>query len=533
MTTEVRAPSGPARRAERTGRFAALVAAGILLSRLFGLVRQRFLSHYLGLGAAADAFNVAFRIPNSLQNLFGEGVLSASFIPVYARLLAQGDEEEATRVANAIGTLLALTMAVLVLLGILASPILVDVIAPGFEGATRDLTVRLVRILFPGVGVLVLCAWCLGVLNSHRRFFLSYTAPVVWNLAIIGSLAWFGGRVGEFDLAVVAAWGAVAGSVLQLLVQFPVALRLLPHFRPVLDVASKHVRTVVRNFGPVFVGRGVVQVSGYVDVLLASLLPVGAAAGLTTAQTLYMLPVSLFGMSISAAELPTMSSAYGEADEVAATLRTRLDSGLRRIAFLVVPSAMVFLALGDVLAGALFQTGEFTRRDSVYVWAILAGSAVGLLANTLGRLYSSTYYALHDTRTPLRFAIARVTLTMALGYLFAIPLPPLLGIDQRWGVAGLTISAGLAGWVEFSLLRRGLNRKIGRTGLSVGFVGRLWVAAAISAAIAWGVKLALGTGHPILLAIAAFAPYGVAYFVITGAMGLPESRTIIRSILRR
>ncbi|HEU6450773.1 MAG TPA: murein biosynthesis integral membrane protein MurJ [Gemmatimonadaceae bacterium] len=533
MTTEVRAPTQPARRAEHTGRFAVLVAAGILLSRLFGLVRQRFLSHYLGLGPAADAFNAAFKIPNSLQNLFGEGVLSASFIPVYARLLAQGDEKEATRVANAVGTLLALTMSVLVLLGILAAPLLVDVIALGFEGATRDLTVRLVRILFPGVGILVLCAWCLGVLNSHRRFFLSYTAPVVWNLAIIGSLLWFGGRVGEFDLAVVAAWGAVAGSVLQLMVQFPVVLRLLPRFRPVLDVASTHVRTVVRNFGPVFVGRGVVQVSGYVDTLLASLLPAGAVAGLTTAQTLYMLPVSLFGMSISAAELPTMSSAHGDASEVAATLRTRLDAGLRRIAFLVVPSAMVFLALGDVLAGALFQTGEFTRRDSVYVWAILAGSAVGLLANTLGRLYSSTYYALHDTRTPLRFAIVRVTLTMALGYLFAIPLPPLLGIDPRWGVAGLTISAGVAGWVEFVLLRRGLNRRIGRTGLHSGFVARLWVAAAISAAVAWGVKLLLGTEHPILLAIAAFAPYGVAYFALTGAMGLSESRTIIRSILRR
>jgi len=533
VTTEVRAPSDPARRAERTGRFAALVAAGILLSRLFGLVRQRFLSHYLGLGPAADAFNAAFRIPNSLQNLFGEGVLSASFIPVYARLLAQGDEKEATRVANAILTLLALTMAVLVLFGVLAAPVLVDVIVPGFEGATRDLTVRLVRILFPGVGILVLTAWCLGVLNSHRRFFLSYTAPVVWNLAIIGSLIWYGGRVGQFSLAAIAAWGAVAGSALQLAVQLPVTIRLLPSFRPVLDVASAHVRTVVRNFGPVFVGRGVVQVSGYVDVLLASLLPVGAAAGLTTAQTIYMVPVSLFGMSVSAAELPTMSSAHGEADEVAATLRTRLDSGLRRIAFLVVPSAMVFLALGDVLAAALFQTGEFTRRDSVYVWAILAGSAVGLLANTLGRLYSSTYYALHDTRTPLRFAIVRVTLTMALGYLFAIPLPALLGIEARWGVAGLTISAGLAGWVEFALLRRGLNRKIGRTGLHVGFVARLWLAAAISAALAWGVKAALGIGHPILLAIAVFAPYGLAYFAITGVMGLPESRTIVRSVLRR
>jgi putative peptidoglycan lipid II flippase len=533
VTTEVRASERPARRAERTGRFAVLVAAGILLSRLFGLVRQRFLSHYLGLGAAADAFNAAFRIPNSLQTLFGEGVLSASFIPVYARLLARDDEEEATRVANAVGTLLALTVALLVLLGVLASPLLVDVIVPGFDGAKRDLTVRLVRILFPGVGVLVFAAWCMGVLNSHRRFLLSYAAPVVWNLAIIGSLVWYGGKVGQFSLAVVAAWGAVVGSVLQLMVQLPVAIRLLRGFRPLLDTTSQHVRTVVRNFGPVFLGRGVVQVSGYVDILLASLLPAGATAGLATAQTLYMIPVSLFGMSVSAAELPTMSSAHGEEAEVAATLRTRLDAGLRRIAFLVVPSAMVFLALGDVLAGALFQTGEFTRRDSIYVWAILAGSAVGLLANTLGRLYSSTYYALHDTRTPLRFAIVRVTLTMALGYLFAIPLPPLLGIAPRWGVAGLTVSAGVAGWVEFTLLRRALNRRIGRTGIALGFVGRLWLAAAISAAVAWGVKLALGTSHPILLAVAAFAPYGLAYFALTSAMGLPEARTMVRSLLRR
>ncbi|HEY9449401.1 MAG TPA: murein biosynthesis integral membrane protein MurJ, partial [Gemmatimonadaceae bacterium] len=441
---------GSARRAERTGRFALLVGAGILLSRVFGLVRQRFLSHYLGLGAAADAFNVAFRIPNSLQNLFGEGVLSASFIPVYARLLADGDEAEATRVANAIGTLLALTMAILVLAGVVGAPLLVGVIAPGFGGETRELTIRLVRVLFPGVGLLVLSAWCLGVLNSHRRFFLSYTAPVVWNLAIIASLFWFGGRLGEFPLAVAAAWGAVVGSALQLLVQLPTVLRLLPRFGPVLDVASAHVRTVIRNFGPVFVGRGVVQVSGYVDVLLASLLPVGAAAGLTTAQTLYMLPVSLFGMSVSAAELPTMSSERGEASEVAVALRARLDAGLRRIAFLVVPSAMAFLALGDVLVGALFQTGHFTRSDTVYVWGILAGSAVGLLASTLGRLYSSTYYALHDTRTPLRFAIIRVVLTMGLGYLAAIPLPPLLGVNPRWGVAGLTVSAGLAAWVELT-----------------------------------------------------------------------------------
>ena len=161
---------------ERTGRHAFLVGAGILLSRLVGLVRQRVFSKYFGLFDAADAFSAALRIPNFLQNLFGEGVLSASFIPVYARLLAERDEEEAGRVAGAIAAILALTTSVLVLIGVLATPYLIDAIAPGFHGAKRGLTIRLVRILFPGVGLLVMSAWCLGILNSHRSS-SSLTAP--------------------------------------------------------------------------------------------------------------------------------------------------------------------------------------------------------------------------------------------------------------------------------------------------------------------------------------------------------------------
>ena len=166
------------RKHEATGRSAFLVASGILLSRIVGLVRLRIFSHYFGLASdAADAFNAAFRIPNFLQNLFGEGVLSASFIPVYANLLAREDEEESGRVAGAVFAILALTASVLVLAGVLATPYLIDAIAPGFRGAKRELTVEIVRVLFPGAGLLVLSAWCLGILNSHRKFFLSYTAP--------------------------------------------------------------------------------------------------------------------------------------------------------------------------------------------------------------------------------------------------------------------------------------------------------------------------------------------------------------------
>ena len=525
-------PARP-RAPERTGRAALLVASGIFLSRIFGLIRQRFLGHYLGLGDAADAFNAAFKIPNFLQNLFGEGVLSASFIPVYARLLAEGDEQEARRVAGAVAGLLAVTTSIIVLFGVLATPWLIAIIAPGFAGAKRDLTIALVRIFFPGAGVLVMSAWCLGVLNSHRRFFISYTAPIFWNLAIIVTLIALGSARAQSPLAVAAAWGSLAGSFLQLLVQLPTVLRLLGRLRPSLDVAGANVRTVINNFMPVFVGRGVVQISGYVDVVLASLLPAGAVAGLTTAQTLYVLPVSLFGMSVSAAELPAMSSALGDEHEIGEYLRVRLDAGLRRIAFLVVPSAVAFLALGDVLAAALFQTGRFTRADSVYVWGILAGSAVGLLASTLGRLYSSAYYALRDTKTPLRFAVVRVTLTTGLGAVFALLVPPLLSLDLKWGAAGLTASAGIAGWAEFLLLRRTLNRRIGRTGLPAAFVAKLWCSALVAAAAAWGVKLLVGVAHPIPLAILALIPYGLVYFGLTTSLSIPESRTVLAAVFRR
>jgi putative peptidoglycan lipid II flippase len=191
------------------GRAAVLVAAGILCSRLAGLVRLRVFAHYFGLQSdAADAFNAAFRIPNFLQNLFGEGALSASFIPVYAALVARGQQRDADRVAGAVASLLALMVAALVLIGVLATPILIAAIAPGFTGSKRELTTSIVRILFPGAGLLVLSAWCLGVLNSHHRFLLSYAAPVMWNLVMIGTLVAFGARSPLPRLALILAWGS-------------------------------------------------------------------------------------------------------------------------------------------------------------------------------------------------------------------------------------------------------------------------------------------------------------------------------------
>jgi putative peptidoglycan lipid II flippase len=193
---------------------------------------------------------------------------------------------------------------------------------------------------------------------------------------------------------------------------------------------------------------------------------------------------------------------------------------------------VAFLALGDIVAAALLQTGRFRHEDAVYVWGILAGSAVGLLASTLGRLYSSTYYALRDTRTPLRFAIVRVVLTTILGYLFAIPVPRWVGLDPLWGAAGLTASAGIAGWVEMLLLRSSLNARIGRTGLPAEYVAKLWTCATAAAAAGWGIKLAIPALHPILTAILVLGPYGLTFFAMTFALNIPEATTAIQRVAR-
>ncbi len=515
---------------------AALVAIGILLSRLVGLVRQRVFAYYFGAGDEADAFTQAFRIPNILQNLFGEGVLSASFIPVYSQLRAKGDDVARQEVAGAVLGVLAFLSAVVVLIGVAAAPILVHVIAPGFEGAKRELTVQLVRVLFPGAGLLVLAAWCLGVLNSHGKFFLSYAAPVLWNACMIGALLGWGGSVTLPRLAIILAWGSVAGSALQLVVQWRNVSQVLGAWRVTMSTRSPHVRTVLRNFGPVFVGRGVAQLSAYVDSFIASFLVVGAVTILNNVQLLYMLPVSLFGMSISAAELPAMSSVTGEDHEVSERLRERLALGLRRIAFFIVPSAVAFLAFGDLLARVVYEGGNFGAKEVEWVWGVLAGSAVGLLASTLSRLYASALYAMRDTKTPLRFAMVRVALTTALGFAAALWLPRVVPIDPRWAVSGLTASAGIAAWVEFALLRRAVGRMIGEVAIPPATLVTLWGCAAAAALAGWLVRHFLSGISPLLMSAVVLSIYSLAYGVATLSAGITQAEAIaarVRTVIRR
>jgi putative peptidoglycan lipid II flippase len=507
------------------------VAAGILASRVSGLVREALVARYFGLGIQADALRAALRMPNVLQNLLGEGTLSASFIPVYSELLHQGRKQEAGRVAGAVFALLVAVGGLLSLVGVLLAPVLVRIFLWGFEGERRELTIALTRIIFPMTGVLVLSAWALGVLNSHRRFLLPYTAPVLWNAAIVATLLAFGGRLDVTGLAFAVSWGALVGGALQFLVQLPAVLRLERDLRIRWDLQLEGVRTALRNAGPAVAGRGVVQLSGWLDMFLASLLAAGALAGLSAAQTLYLLPVSLFGMSVAAAELPELARSR---EGGARVLRERIRAGLRRTAMFVVPTVVGYILIGRIVVGAVYQGGRFDADATAFVHLLLATYSLGLLASTATRLYSSAFYALHDTRTPARIAMLRVVVSGAIGAGLM-----LLMRDWYWhglpiGAVALALGASVGAWLEWWLLRRRLEPRLeGAVGIDARTLAAMFLAALAGAGAAWGVSLLLAGFGPFLRGAAALATYGVVFFPLASMLGVEEAGSVLRRVTRR
>lgn len=503
------------------------VAGGILLSRISGLLREMIFARFFGTSIAADAWAASSRMPNVLQILLGEGTLSASFIPEYSTLLEKGREAEAGRLAGAVFALLLALAGGLAFLGVALAPVLVSVFTPGFDGLQRELTVHLVRIIFPMAGVLVLSAWSLGILNSHRRFFIPYVAPVVWNASMIAALLVFGPGTEQPDLVIIFGWAALVGGGLQFLVQLPWVLRLERSLEVRWsDRMLGPFRTTVRNAGPAILGRGVVQVSSYIDMFLASFLVAGAVAGLRYGLTLYMLPVSLFGMSVAAAELPELSRRRDEATEV---LQERVRWGLRQIAFFVIPTAFGYFVIGRYIIAALFQRGDFEAADTIWTHFILMGYTVGLVATTGTRLFSSAYFALQDTKTPAKFAAVRVGVAALLGATLMLVGQRVVVAGNPLSPAGLALGSGLAAWLEWYLLRRELRRRIGRTLPAAGVLGRMLGAALVASVAGYAVGAVLPPLDAILAAVLVVGSYGLVYLAVAGALGLPEvGRTVAR-----
>lgn len=549
---------------DRLARASGAVGVAILLSRLAGLLREKLLAFHLGTGLAAEAFRAALRIPNLLQNLLGDGVLSGAFVPTYARLVHEGRERDAGRLAGAVASLLVLVTGVLVVLGVLLAEPLTRVLTPGFPaGSTKaELTTALVRILTPSLGFLVLGAWSLGVLNAHRRFFRAYVAPVLWNATIIVAIS-VGAALGRGteDLARTVAWGALAGALLQFLSQLPAVHRSMPTIRLGLRRGVPGLRDVLRASVGVISGRGIVQLSAYLDLVVASLLAAGAVAALGYAQVLYLLPVSLFGMSVAAASLPDLAlrDAAGPHRYLA-----DVERGLGRIAAFVLPTVALYLAHGRDVVTILFGGGAFDEASTRQVAAVLGAYSLGLLATTQSRLLQSAHHALDDTRTPARIAAVRIAVGTAVGVALMLVLdafridpggivrvaePGLAdtaaraasGSLHRLGAVGLALGATLGAWLEWSLLRRSLARRTGARPRVPRMVGPGLVALAVLAAAPLGgpVRALLGPaadGWPVAVPAAlALVPALVLAAVVAVAAGVDDlpGVTALRRRVRR
>ena len=469
---------------------AAAAAAGIGVSRLSGLARTALVTNVLGIGTVGDAFAAAMRIPNFLQNLLGEGALSGAFVPAYSSL-AERDERAAGRLAGAIATFLVAVTATAALISIFAARPLVRLIAWGFVGERFELTVTLVRITVCGTALAVLSAWCLGVLNSHRRFFLSYVAPVVWNAAqiavLVGVLAW---GVAGADRATALAWGVTAGAAAQVLVQLRGVWRADPRIALNRRWRDPAAAGVIKRFGPAVAGRGVLQISAFVDLALASLLSVGAAAAMAAAQTLYLLPLSLIGTSIAAAELTELSRTRDPA-----AIAERTSARLCGAVFGISGVVAVYFAAGGPLTDSVFNLAGLRNAiadDDITLIALVLGAySLGLVPLVASRLCQNVLFAARDTRTAATIAAIRLAVSLAVGAALMLPLDRVLvlegaltgfgdidlfsaestwslldsgvrsdpGLPARLGAVGLALGAALGAWVELGLLRRAVLQR--------------------------------------------------------------------------
>ncbi|GAB5533945.1 MAG: murein biosynthesis integral membrane protein MurJ [Rubricoccaceae bacterium] len=562
-------PAEDATEARPKGSAAAFVAAGILASRILGLVREKVIAYYFGLGEHYDVYQLLMKGANLLNNLLGEGTLSASFIPIYSRMLEEGRERDAGRFAGAILGLLIAIAAVVTLTGVaLAQWVVVLIGGYGFLDDAAEvaagtlsvdryaLAVELFKYALPMAAFLMLSAWALGVLNSHRRFFLPYVAPTLMNIVTVIALVWaamvqfdqpFG--IGALDVVPVPALntllkaaviGTLIGGFSQFVVQLPLVLKLSKGLRLSVSTKVKGVREAANAFGPVVAGRGVAQVSSYVDTWLATLAAAGTLGALRPALVLYILPISLFGMSVAASELPELSRI--SASRLKEFL-DRVERSTRQVLYLVVPTVVGYLCFGLLIVRTLFGGGSFGLQDAWLVYLILGGYTLGLGATAVSRLLQNSFYALSDTKTPAKIAVLRVVTSGILGaslmfWLDGTTVPEAIGIAAEGrpltlAAVGLAAGTSVGAWAELLALRIALGRKTDGFSLPARRVAQMLGLAGLAATPAlllwWGLPdLPVAVTAGLVLAV-----YGGTYLGLGHVFGFSEGEAWTGRFLRR
>ena len=430
---------------------ATTIGMGTLLSRILGFLRDMVIANFFGAGMAADAFFVAFRIPNLWRRLVGEGSLTISFIPVYTEYLTQKSEEETRRVTHIAFTIGGVILLILTVLGVLFSPILIRIIAPGWFAEYPEkfqLTVTLNQIIFPYLFFMGLFALCMGILNSQRHFFAPAIAPIFLNISIIVSVFLF---YHTFNIPVMTlALGVLAGGVIQFLFQIPFLYKRRITFRFNFNFRHPAIKRIGLLMIPGLIGTAVYQINVFIDTIFASFLPSGSVSYLFYADRLMEFPLGIFAIAIGMASLPSLSAlvSQGKMEEFKETL----SFTFRLVSFISVPAMVGLIALKTPIINLLFQRGVFDYGATEMTARALFFYCVGLWAIAGARTVAPAFYSLQDTRTPLKIGLFCLVANVVF---IAILIHPL-----KHG--GLALATSLSSTLNLILLFWKLNSKIGK-----------------------------------------------------------------------
>jgi len=398
---------------------ASLISALTILSRVFGYIRDSRIAYLLGAGTAADAYTTAYRIPNLLRRLVGEGAVSAAFIPVFSRYIAEKKEKDAWEFANTMFTLITIFLTAVTVTGILISPLIVRLFASGFGDTPGklELTATLNRIMFPYIFLISMSALAMGILNSFHRFGTPALSPVVLNLTMV-AFSFMGGLFG--DIPRTLAVGVVVGGAAQLAIQVPALIESGWHIRLRLDFNHPGVRRVAKLMVPAIFGVGIVQVNVLVDTQFASYLEEGSVTAIYYADRVMELVLGGYAVAVSTVILPLLSrqAALRAIDE----LKTTLNFAIRLILFITFPATVGLILLRREIIEVLFQHGDFDAASTALTSWALPFFAVGLSAFSLVKIIVPAFYALQDTRTPVKIAFIAMLLNIVLNFVFIRPL---------------------------------------------------------------------------------------------------------------
>jgi len=528
------------------------VSVSTLASRILGYVRDMLIANFFGAGLVADAFFVAYRIPNLLRQLLGEGALSASFIPVFTEYLTTKPEEETQKLARISGLLLLTVLSILTILGVILSPIIVRLVAPGFikNPEKLSLTITLTRILFPFMMAIGLAALALGILNSLHRFIIPALAPCLLSISEIFFILLICPLMERPIIGL--ALGVLLGGFAQLFFQLPYILKegfLLPTGRGYSNpgqkptsysqnllnnwlVLRKRWNSILSHPGvkrigllmlPATLGLSVTQVNAFVDTICASILREGSVTALYYANRIMQLPLALFGTAIATVALPMMSRAVATTD--IKELKDTLSLALRMILFTIVPASLGLIILGNPIISLLFERGRFTSQATQSAsWALLFYST-GIVAYAGVKVVAAAFYSMQDTGTPVRIASIAMVTNIVLNLI----------LMQIMDVGGLAFATSIASFINLSILLFYLRKRIGNLGgkkLLLSLVRIVLAASAMGIACIYSSRL-LGQISKFIQVAGTITICVIVYILVTHLLRCEEIRYVWKIITRK